>query len=139
MTIVPGETLDDGIIHVAPSEPRQPKPACKMLCVRPISALGATAVSHGSEMMSVEGEMRDGMFKIIKDGNIATVLEEANEATHTTDVRGVAKLPRTIAGAVTPMPCKAPNSSDVHAGQGNAAPIKPKQKVTRRAGVVPHR
>src|SRR5260370_27075856 len=63
--IMLGETVNYDLVHIAPSDARQTKPACKMLGFRTVPALALKAVPHALEMVRERGEMRGNAFEVI--------------------------------------------------------------------------
>ncbi len=81
-----GETFKSVLIHFAPSDARQTKPACNMLGLRPILALDGRTMPHGIEIVVELGNVRGDMFDVIDDWNIAPIFQKANETANAADI-----------------------------------------------------
>lgn len=135
--IVLGEAVDHGLVHVAPSDARETKPARKMLSLRAVTALADNAISHDLEMMREGREMRGDVIDILGDWNIAAILQEADETANAADIDRATELAAAVTRAATSVPCETIDNRVVRAGRRNAAAIEPKQEVSCRAAVVP--
>jgi hypothetical protein len=133
--IVPGEALDNGVIHVAPADAGQAQPACEVPGLRVVALLADETVADGLEMSSEGGEMLSDALDIIDDGNVAAILQEAYETADAADILRADKRARAVAGAVATVPGEASNHRVVDGCQRNASTLDPREEVACRAAV----
>jgi hypothetical protein len=134
--IMLGEALDNGVIHIAPSNARQTKPNRKMLGLRAIPASNDQTIPDGFQMACEVGEMRVDIFDVDVDWNVSAVLQKTNEAANAADIIQAFELVRAVTPTAAPMSREAIDNRIVHTDHGDAASIEPQQKMTRGAAVT---
>jgi hypothetical protein len=132
---VPGEALDDGVIHIAPADAGQAQPTCEVLGLRVMAPLADETVADGLEMAGEGGEMLSDALDVIDDGNVAAILQEAHETTDAADILGADEHARAVAGAAATVPGEASNHRVVYGCQRNAPTLDPREEVPRSAAV----
>src|SRR5260370_323300 len=133
-----GETVDNGVVNLAPSDAHQAKPAYKMLGLRAVAAPADTAVPDRFEIIGECGELRGGL-DVIADPDVAATFEKEDEPADTADIERAAEGARIVSRTPTPVPRKALDNRVIHARHRDAVPIEPMQKVSCRAAIAAQR
>jgi hypothetical protein len=134
--VMPRESLDDGVVHIAPSDAGQTKPSRKMLGFGAIAAPTLQTISDGFEMVGETCEMAVDAFDIGNDWDVAPVLQKADETANAGEILRGLEFARAVAAAATAMSREVIDSCFIHAGDWDAASVEPKQEMTCGAAVT---
>src|SRR5882762_4063949 len=101
-----------------------------------MDAPSAAAKAQGGQAVGIERQIGPDILDAIRDGNIAAVFEEADEPPHTAKIDRITKLRRTITRTAALVLREPSDGCSIHAGEREAATIKPVQEMTGGSAVI---